>query len=268
MIKKIAIIGAGNMGGAIARGLPQGTLIKACDIAVADPYGPSLDAIQAQYPDIKTTTVNREAVREADLVLIVVKPWLFDTVIEDLLPELDLEKQMIATVIGGMTLDHIDEKLKVGMGNIRPATAVIIPNTAIAVLQSMTFLSTRGCAKEQEQQLLAIFQELGDAMLVQEHCMGAGTAIASCGIAYAMRYARAATEGGVQLGLRPDEALKAVLQTMLGAAVLLKTTGQNPEVAIDAVTTAGGMTIRGLNAMEGAGFTHSVIAGLIGSLTK
>ncbi len=267
-MKSVAIIGGGNMGGSIARGLAQGTLIKAQDITVADPFGPTLDAIQAEYPDIKTTTDNCEAVRGKDLVLVVVKPWLAEVVFEQILPVLDLKKQMVCTVIGGMKLDKIDEMLGIAGATDGPATAVIIPNTGIAVLQSMTFMSTRRCPKAQEEELVAIFNELGRAMLVPEHNMGAGTAIASCGIAYAMRYVRAAMEGGVQLGFRPDEAKVAVLQTMLGAAQLLCATGEHPEAAIDRVTTAGGITIKGLNAMEAAGFTPAVIAGLLASAPK
>ncbi len=268
MIKSVAIIGGGNMGGAIARGLAQGTLIKEADITVADPFGPTLDKIQEEYPNIKTTTNNCEAVQGKDLVLVVVKPWLAEKVFEQIKPVLDFKNQLIATVIGGMKLDKIDDMLGViGTENI-PSTAVIIPNTGIAVLQSMTFMSTRRCSKEQQDELVAIFNELGRAMLVEEHNMGAGTAIASCGIAYAMRYVRAAMEGGVQLGFRPEEAKVAVLQTMLGAAALLFATGEHPEAAIDRVTTAGGITIKGLNAMEAAGFTPAVIAGLIASCPK
>lgn len=268
MIKTIGIIGAGNMGGAIARGLAQGSAIKTCDITVADPCGPVLDAIQEEYPDMATTTDNLEAAAGKDLVLVVVKPWLAETVFDQIREALDFDKQIIATVIGGMKLNKIDEMLGLPVEAQKPATAVIIPNTGIGVLQSMTFMSTRRCSQEQEENLVEIFNELGKAMLVPEHNMGAGTALASCGIAYAMRYVRAAMEGGVQLGFRPEEAKVAVLQTMLGAAELLFATGEHPEAAIDRVTTAGGITIKGLNAMEAAGFTPAVIAGLIASCPK
>lgn len=87
-------------------------------------------------------------------------------------------------------------------------------------------------------------------------------ALASCGIAYAMRYVRAATEGGVELGFKADAAKDIVLQTIKGAALLLQKSGANPEAEIDKVTTPGGFTIRGLNAMEKEGFTNAVIEGL------
>ena len=77
-----------------------------------------------------------------------------------------------------------------------------------------------------------------------------------------MRYVRAAVEGGVEMGFYPKDALNIVLQTVKGAVELLQSTGENPETAIDKVTTPGGVTIKGLNAMEHAGFTSAVIKGL------
>jgi len=93
-------------------------------------------------------------------------------------------------------------------------------------------------------------------------------ALASCGIAYVMRYIRAASEGGVELGMYASDAKKIVMQTMLGAVKLLESTGNHPEAEIDKVTTPGGITIRGLNAMEANGFTTAVIEGLKASVKK
>ncbi|MBP5235107.1 MAG: pyrroline-5-carboxylate reductase, partial [Bacteroidales bacterium] len=104
------------------------------------------------------------------------------------------------------------------------------------------------------------------AMVITEKQLPAATALASCGIAYAMRYVRAASEGGVELGFKADLAEKIVLQTMRGAVDLLKASGNHPEAEIDKVTTPGGLTIKGLNAMEEAGFTNSVIRGLKASV--
>ena len=111
------------------------------------------------------------------------------------------------------------------------------------------------------------FGELGDAMWVEERLMGAGMALASCGIAYAMRYVRAATEGGVELGMYARDAQRIVAQTLKGAVALLQANQSHPEQEIDKVTTPGGITIRGLNAMEQAGFTNSVVQGLKASKT-
>ena len=130
----------------------------------------------------------------------------------------------------------------------------------------MTFLTSVRSSAEADARMLAVFRELGDAMLVEERLLNAGMVLASCGIAYAMRYLRAATEGGVELGMYARDAQRIVMQTMKGAVELLQATGSHPEAEIDKVTTPGGLTIRGLNAMEEKGFTTSVIAGLKASL--
>jgi pyrroline-5-carboxylate reductase len=103
---------------------------------------------------------------------------------------------------------------------------------------------------------------MGQSIITEESHLAAGTTLASCGIAYAMRYIRAASEGGVELGFKADEAKQIVMQTMKGAVELLQATGLHPEAAIDLVTTPGGVTIKGLNEMEHNGFTSSVIKGL------
>ena len=138
-----------------------------------------------------------------------------------------------------------------------------IPNIAIAQLQSMTFLVPAAETTSQHtEQVTALFDSMGHTLLTDEQHLAAGTTLASCGIAYAMRYIRAASEGGVELGFKADDAKQIVMQTMRGAVELLEATGLHPEAAIDLVTTPGGVTIKGLNEMEHAGFTSAVIRGL------
>ena len=110
--------------------------------------------------------------------------------------------------------------------------------------------------------VLNIFGALGKAELVEERLLGPATTLCSCGIAFAFRYIRAAMEGGVELGLYPQKAREGVLQTLRGAIALLESNGSHPEQEVDRVTTAGGITIKGLNEMEHAGFTSAVIRGL------
>ena len=137
-----------------------------------------------------------------------------------------------------------------------------MPNTAIAVMSSMTFVASHNASQDQKETILSIFKELGHAMLVEEQLMPAATALASSGIAYAMRYIRAAMEGGVEMGFYPQVAREIVIHTVKGAVDLLIANGSNPETEIDKVTTPGGITIKGLNEMEIAGFSASVVRGL------
>ena len=129
----------------------------------------------------------------------------------------------------------------------------------------MTFISSMDTTEALDNIVKDLFSGIGDVMVITEKKLPAYMALSSCGIAYAMRYVRAAMEGGIELGIPAPIAQKVVLQTMLGAIELLKD-GAHPESEIDKVTTPGGFTIKGLNTMERYGFTTSVIEGLKASV--
>lgn len=264
---KIAIIGAGNMGGAVARGLAKGTIIPTSDIYVSNPSLPKLEALKSEFPHINVTTNNCDAAAAADMILLAVKPWKVEEVLAEIKPIMDYKHHIVASVVGGLDVAQLSQWLDRGDG-VLPATYIIIPNTAIATMSSMTFIASARSTMVLDEQVVAIFNELGDAMLVDEGLIPAGTSLASCGIAYALRYIRAAMEGGVELGFRADDAKRVVMQTLRGAVDILASEGRHPEAEIDRVTTPGGLTIKGLNAMEAAGFTHSVIEGLRASTKR
>ena len=224
---RISIIGSGNIGGAIARGLAKGTMFKASDITCTAQSDETLEKMRKIDPDFILTHDNVEAARNADIIIIAVKPWRVEMIIDEIKSVLDFEKQIIVSVAAGVT-----------------------------------FVSARNASKEQTDLIIHIFNELGNAMLVEERLMGAGTALASSGIAFALRYIRAAIEGGVELGFYPKQAQEIVVHTVKGAVDLLLENKSNPEMEIDKVTTPGGITIKGLNEMELSGFTSSVIRGL------
>lgn len=259
---KIGIIGAGNMGGAIARGLACSALD--INVGVADLSTEKLSALQEEFPVVAASVDNRDVVKDADVVLLAVKPWLVEPVLKGIAPVADFSKSIILSIAAGITIEAIRDWLPAG------SDAVIfraIPNTAIAIHQSMTFIShSSNATADQIETIKSVFGALGKAAVIEERLMGAATALCSCGIAYAMRYVRAATEGGVELGIYPEQSKEYVLQTLRGAVELLEATGNNPEVEIDKVTTPGGITIKGLNAMEAHGFTNAVIQGIKSSI--
>lgn len=257
---KVGIIGAGNMGGAIARGLAASNSVRSCDITVCCPVQRELDVIKACDDEVNVSLNNEAAVNGTDVVIVVVKPWLLDAVLTPLLPIIDYSRQIIVTVVAGANTEHLTELAATYCAT--PVVMCAMPNTAASVHESMTFLCARNASQEQIDAVKGIFDNLGATMVIEERLMGAGMALASCGIAYAMRYVRAAMEGGVEMGMYPNDAKNIVLQTLKGAVALLESTGNHPEVEIDKVTTPGGVTIKGLNAMEANGFTHAVIEGL------
>lgn len=248
---KIAIIGAGNIGGAIASGLMQSKFSGSFEITVSDRDKVKTAALAGAYPGLKVTDDNQKAIAGADLVILAVKPWL----VEPILTALNFDGgQILASVAAGIKFDQLCEYLPKPLAMFR-----IIPNTAISKRASMSIIASKGATKEQEQLLLDIFNELGMAMLVPEQQMEAGTALASCGIAYVLKYIHAATEAGVEMGLYPHDAMMMVAQSVKGAAELILAGDTHPALEIDKVTTPGGITIKGLNTLDHEGFPSAVI---------
>lgn len=260
---QIAIIGAGNMGSAIARGLCKGTLVQSKNIRVSDVSQANLEALKAFDGEITVSTSNRDIVKDADIVVLAVKPWLVEVVAEEIENKLDYKKQMLVSIAAGVNFEKLAELFDTDATLFR-----VIPNTAIDVLQSVSTISSFNATKEQESLILSLFAELGKAFLVPETQLNAFMSLSSCGIAYAFRYIRAAIEGGVEMGIYPDIAKNVVIQTLRGAIDLLEAHESHPEVEIDKVTTPGGITIKGLNEMEANGFSNAVIKGLKASHLK
>lgn len=254
---KIAIIGGGNMGGSIARGLTKGSLVQAENISVSAATEATLNKLTAFDNRIKVSTDNTKVVEGADIVIFAVKPWLLDEVVKEVKPVLNTAEQIYVSVVAGVSFDHLSEILGQDSVLFR-----VIPNTAITLGESMTVVASHNASSEQESLVLSIFDEMGKSLLVAERLMTACTALGSCGTAFALRYIRAAMEAGIEMGLYPHQVQEIVAQTVKGAAELLLQNRSHPEAEIDKVTTPGGITIKGLNEMEHAGFTSAVIRGL------
>ena len=247
------------MGGSTIEGLLKTNVIKPADITVADPVQTTLDRFAEQGASV--TNDNSIAAEGADVVMIVVKPWLVEPVLNEIKDSLDLSKQLLVVIAARVS----SEKIRTILAGSQPEDFPLflaIPNIAIAELASMTFIVPDKATNEQTATITGLFDLMGKTQITDEKHLAAGTTLASCGIAYAMRYVRASSEGGVELGFKADDAKDIVLQTMMGAVKLLQSSGMHPEQAIDLVATPGGVTIKGLNEMEHAGFTSAVIRGL------
>lgn len=256
---KIAIIGAGNMGGAIARGLATGSIVTASDITVTAHTQQTLDRLSADVPGIHTTLCNREACEGASIVMLCIKPWLVQQVIEEVYPAINAANPIIVNVAAGITFEQLSQFMA---GDARPI-ARVIPNTAISIKQSPTLMCFNSEMQEAQCMLIkALFDELGSAIVTDEAHMAAGTAITSCGIAYAFEYIKAAMQAAIELGFYPHVARQMIDQTVAGAAALLEHNGTTPDQEIYKVCTPGGITIKGLNEMTACGFDHAVIQGL------
>ena len=244
------------MGGAIAEALLKN---GSHTLTISNRSAGKLERFAAAGASV--TTDNCVAAAAADLVIIAVKPWLMEEVLSAITAEVDCHHKTIVSVAAATKGEQLCQWAGEG-----PQILTAIPNTAIGNLASMTFLVPVRAEESTVQEVKALFDTMGQTLVTDEAHLSAGTALASCGIAYALRYVRAATEGGVQLGFRAAEAQAIVAQTIRGAASLLDAEGAHAETEIDKVTTPGGLTIRGLNAMEDAGFTNAVIQGLLKTL--
>jgi pyrroline-5-carboxylate reductase len=260
---KIAIIGAGNMGGAMVRGLGAGVLIENSNIRVSDIGEQNLQSLKELLPEITVSPFNTEIIEGADIIILAVKPWLVEKIADEIKRKINYKKQLIVSVAA-----DVDFKVLASLFNDDATMFRVIPNTAIDVLQSVSTISSYNADKEQEQLIESIFAELGKVFIVPESQLNAFMSLSSCGIAYAFRYIRAAMEGGVEMGIPAQTSKEVVLQTLRGAIELIESNNTHPEVEIDKVTTPGGITIKGLNEMEANGFTNSVIKGLKASHIK
>ncbi|MCM1077729.1 MAG: NAD(P)-binding domain-containing protein [Bacteroides sp.] len=255
---KIAVLGAGAMGGAVASGLLEyGNGLY--QLYVSNPSSAPLESLSSKGADV--THDNCEAVKAADIVIVAVKPWIVREVLTEIKSVLDFNRQYVVVIAAGIKGSEIATWLD-SNATSKAGLLIAMPNTAMTVAQSMTFIVPVNATPRMIDEVTALFNCLGETMVIDEAHLPAATALASCGIAYAMRYVRASVEGGIELGFKASAAQKMVVQTLRGAAALLSIEGAHPESEIDKVTTPGGITIRGLNEMENAGFTSAVIRGL------
>jgi pyrroline-5-carboxylate reductase len=206
---------------------------------------------------------NEEAVRYADLVILAVKPFQVNDILLSLKSEFRADKQVLVSVVTGVSIEHIAGYLGNGVPVVRA-----MPNTAIAIQESMTCVAARNVSEEHLQYVMDIFDQLGKAVKIDEKLMDAATVLGACGTAFAMRYIRANIQGGIEIGFDAVTANLIAAQTVKGAAELLLKKGTHPEQEIDKVTTPKGCTIAGLNEMEHRGFSSSLIKGLVASYDK
>lgn len=257
----IAIIGGGNLGAAIAEGLMQSGFCRPDQLTVTRRNLKALKSLEER--GVKTTTDNKLAVKQAEVVILAVKPYNYREILAEMKPALVSKQHILVSVVTGAWI----EQLSAAVGKKLPIVRAM-PNTAIAIQQSMTCLAFADATEEQVQKVQSIFDQLGRTAVIDEKLMDAATVLGACGTAYAMRYIRANIQGGIEIGFDAKTASLIAAQTVLGAAELLLQTGSHPEAEIDKVTTPRGCTIAGLNEMEHQGFSSSLIKGISTSYEK
>jgi pyrroline-5-carboxylate reductase len=257
---KVSIIGGGNLGTAIAEGLLKSKFVKATDITVTKRNISTLKSLKEK--GIKVTSDNVEAVKNSELIILAVKPFQIASVLDGFKKALT-SKHILVSVITGISIGDIEEIAKKKLPVFRA-----MPNTAIAIQESITCISSKNATDAQVNYVRDLFSKLGEVVIIDEKLMDAATVLGACGTAFAMRYIRANIQGGIEIGFDAATASLIAAQTVKGAAELLLQKHSHPEEEIDKVTTPKGCTIAGLNEMEHQGFSSSLIKGIATSFNK
>ena len=260
MSNKIAIIGVGNMGGAIVVGLLKSNFVQAADIYVSDRKESVLEEMKERGVNIAKS--NQDAAKNADVIIAAVKPYHIEQVIQEIKTELTGNKIFIS-IVAGVGIDELGT-----MAGEKVPIFRVMPNTAIALQESLTCISSNNNTEPYKEYVFELFNKMGKTVEIPEELMAAATVLSSCGIAYALRYIRAAMQGGIEIGFGAEMAQFITAQTVKGATELVLQTGHHPEREIDKVTTPRGVTITGLNEMEHKGFSSSLIQGVLASYKK
>ncbi|UFH36355.1 pyrroline-5-carboxylate reductase [Flavobacterium acetivorans] len=254
---KVHIIGGGNLGVSIALGLSK--FSKNNQITITRRNTSSI--MHLEQSGIIVSTDNTLHIQEADLIILTVKPYQVDTVLTEILPK--ITNKIIASAVSGVDIAALQDKTNGAHTIIR-----IMPNIAAQFGESATCISFQEKDKSAAENVIALFQDLGTAPVIDEKLMDAATVLAASGTAFALRYIRASMQAGIEIGFDWKTALEISAQTVKGAAAMLMEEQVHPEQLIDRVTTPQGCTIAGLNDMEMHGFSSSLIRGIKTSLKQ
>jgi pyrroline-5-carboxylate reductase len=252
---KAAIIGGGNIGMALAEGLIRANACQAGDIALTRRNASAVSGFTEKGFNISTD--NAQAIENANAIFICVLPQQLDEALSQLQPAINLQKQLLVSVVTGAHTQVFRDRLGNDLRIVRA-----MPNTAMKVGESMTCLSAVNATEQDIAMVQNLFNTMGQCIVINEDMMSAATALCACGIAFFLRTIRAASQGGVEIGFHAHDALKIAAQTAFGAAKLLIANKTHPEEEIDKVTSPKGCTIAGLNEMEHQGLSSALIKGI------
>lgn len=259
--KKISIIGCGNIGTAIGKGLLDSKIINPAELYLTKRNTKSLTYFDELGGNVLSNNI--EAVKNSSIVIIAVTPQKTDGILEEIKDALNPKKHIVLSIVTGVDIKHMKEILGEEIPVVR-----VMPNTAISLKESMTCISAYKSDSSALEFAKTIFDTVGKTAVISEDLMGPATSLVACGIAFFLRAIRAAGQGGTQIGFHAEDAILMAAQTAKGAASLLVNGGLHPEREIDKVTTPQGLTITGLNEMEHSGFSSAMIKGIVTASNK
>jgi pyrroline-5-carboxylate reductase len=248
--KKLAVLGAGKLGGILLRAyLKQGLFVS--NRVTATVRHQERAAALAKELGVAVTTDNREAVKDADIILLTVKPQTVAGVLREIAPEIGANA-LVVSVAASVPTSFVEQQLAAASGGKRKVAVVrAMPNTPAAVGCGMTAIC-RGAhaALEHLEIARSMFDAVGRTIVLDEKHMDAVTGLSASGPAFAYIILESLAEGGVKVGLPRDVATLLAAQTMKGSASVVLETGDHPALLKDAVTTPAGCTIDGILELE------------------
>ena len=255
--KKIVLIGAGNMGKALLRGILRAGLTPAENMSVADIHEGKLEDIRREF-SVRVNVDPVPLVEAADLIILAVKPLTLNELLDQIRPAVSPE-QLVISILAGVEGGHIRDRL----GKNNPVVRCM-PNIAATVDSAASAIAAcRPATREHREVAEAVFSAVGDVVRVDEHLMDAVTGLSGSGPAYIYMVIEALCDGGVKMGLPRDIAMRLATQTVLGAAKLVKETGEHPATLKDKVTTPGGTTIAAVHELEERGLRAMLISAVV-----
>ena len=254
---KIGFIGMGNMASAICKGIIKSGFSRGEDIYSYDIDQKKQQSMQETY-HLQLCQDENDLVKQSDVIIMAVKPHIIEKVLNKV--KTDIKEQMIISIVAGYSNDKYNELL--------PGThhLTVMPNTPANVLQGMTLFEKDNTLNEKELQFAkALFESIGEVYMIENDQMTAGGALTGCGPAFVYMFIEALADGAVLSGLPRAAAYKLASQMVLGSAQMVKETELHPAILKDQVCSPGGITIKGIKALEENGFRNAVMDAVIHS---
>ena len=262
LTEKIGVIGAGKIGSAIARGIIRAGLVNKESVMCSDVSDELRQAI-ARDLDIKVTPDNGALCDFAEIIILAVKPQIVDPVAREIAKKLGKSK-LLVSVAAGVPLGRIETHLEPGARVVR-----VMPNIPCVVGAGAAGFAGGGHATAADlEKVGAILNSFGVGLAVEEKYLDAVTGLSGSGPAYVFLFMEALADGGVQVGLSRDVALKLAMQTVYGAARMALESNKHLSELKDEVTSPGGTTIAGLYAMEQNGFRGTVMDAVVSATRR
>ncbi|MGD9645355.1 MAG: pyrroline-5-carboxylate reductase [Pirellulales bacterium] len=253
---RIAFVGAGQMATALARGFLRAGLLATDRLQACDALPAAAERF-ATATGGRTFATNQQATNGADVVILAVKPQHLPGVLDELRGKLN-DKQLVISIAAGVRLETIAARLGSG-----PRLVRVMPNTPCLIgAGACAYALGPGATSDDDHLVRTLLEAVGVAVCVSETSLDAVTGLSGSGPAFVYLMIEALADGGVRMGLARDVALSLAAQTVHGASGMVLTTGQHPAVLKDQVTSPGGTTIAGLQALENGGLRASLIAAI------